>query len=157
MNPEHREILDDILASAEELRRTVAAVPDALLEQRPEPEEWSVKETLVHLRNVLMLAYGLRIRQLLFQDEPTFANYDGEHDLLSASRQQLPVAEILEMIETDHRQTVRLLGSLSEQEWRRQGHHPVLGPMSIEFLAQRIAKHAADHTQQIADTVRALT
>jgi hypothetical protein len=157
MNPEHKEILEDILASAETLRRTVEAIPAALLDRRPQSEEWSVIEILVHVRNVVMLVYGMRIRQLLFQDEPTFANYDEERHLLTASRQQMPVAEILDMIETDHQQTVRLLSTLAEQEWQRQGHHPEFGTMSIEFLAQRFARHATEHTQQIADTFKALT
>jgi hypothetical protein len=152
MNPEHKKILEEIDASAEELRRTVEAIPAALLDQRPQPEEWSVIEILVHVRNVVMLVYGMRIRQLLFQDEPVFANYEEEHHLLSASKNQMSAAEILEMIETDHQQTVRLLKALPEQEWQRQGYHPEFGAMSVEFLARRFIQHAADHTQQIAHT-----
>lgn len=157
MNAKHKEILEDILTSAEALRRTIEGVPVALLDQRPLPEEWSVIEILVHVRNVVMLVYGLRIRQLIYQDELTFINYEEEHHLLSASRQQLPAAELMEMIETDHKQTVRLLSTLGEQEWQRQGHHPDLGAMSIEFLAQQIARHTAEHTQQVTNTLNALT
>lgn len=157
MKPEHKQILENIRTSAEILRQTVEAVPAKLLDRRPAPGEWSVIEILVHVRNTAMLAYGLRIRQLLFQDEPTFANYQEEGHLLTASRNQLPPAELLEMIETDYRQTARLLSALTEQEWGRQGHHPDLGAMSIEFFARRLAEHAAEHTRQIADTAKALT
>lgn len=157
MNPKHREILEDIITATETLRRTVEAIPADLLDQRPDPDEWSVTETLVHIRNVVALVYGMRIRQLLFQDDPTFANYDEERHFLSASRQQLPVAEILDMIETEHQQTVRLLSTLSEEDWQHQGHHAQYGAMSIEFLAQRFARHAAEHTQQIVDTFKALS
>lgn len=157
MNPEHKKILDDIQATAETLRSTFEGIPAALVDQRPAPEEWSVTETLVHMRNVVMLVYGLRLRRLLHEDETTFANYDEGNNLLSASRPQLPAAEIVEMIVTDHQQTVRLLKALPEEDWKREGRHPEFGLMSIEFLARRIALHAGEHVQQIVDTYKALS
>jgi hypothetical protein len=32
----------------------------------------------------------------------------------------------------------------------REGRHPSLGPMSIEFLARRVGEHAEEHAAQIA-------
>jgi hypothetical protein len=32
----------------------------------------------------------------------------------------------------------------------REGRHPSLGPMSIEFLARRVGEHAEEHAAQSA-------
>lgn len=157
MNPEHKEIIEEIQASSEALRRTVEEIPADLLDQRPQPGEWSVLETLVHIRNVAMLAYGLRLRRLLFEDEPAFPDYDEERLPPSVTRPGLPAAEILDMIVADHQNTARLLRALGDGEWERQGHHPISGALTIKFLAQRLAAHANEHIAQIADTYQALT
>jgi hypothetical protein len=154
---EHQEILDEITAATDALRNAVEAVPADLLDKRPEPEEWSVLETLVHVRDVVMLAYGFRIRTLLFQEDPTVPTYSDESNLLAASRQNLSAADLVDMIEVEHRQTVRVLSHLADEAWEREGHHPEFGTMSLKFLANRIALHAADHTQQIIDAHKALS
>lgn len=38
---------------------------------------------------------------------------------------------------------------LPDAEWSRQGHHRLLGRMSIEFLAQRVGEHTKEHAKQI--------
>jgi DinB superfamily len=62
----------------------------------------------------------------------------------------------MRMIVHEHEQIAGLLNGLPEDRWARQGRHPELGAMSVEFLARRVAEHSFEHTQQIADTARAL-
>lgn len=76
MNGKHETAIADILESAEAIRRTVESAPAELLDRRPAEGEWSVAEILVHVRNVVTLAYGLRIRRLFVETEPQFADYD---------------------------------------------------------------------------------
>jgi hypothetical protein len=49
----------------------------------------------------------------------------------------------------------RLLEILPDAEWAREGRHPSLGVMSIEFLARRIGEHAEEHAAQITAATRA--
>jgi hypothetical protein len=62
----------------------------------------------------------------------------------------------MRMIVHEHEQIAGLLNGLPEDRWARQGRHPELGAMSVEFLARHVAEHSFEHTQQIADTARAL-
>lgn len=157
MNPEHSKAIESINASAESLARTVNKIPADKLTPRPAPEEWSVLETLVHIHDVVVLVYGLRLRRLLAETEPTFANYDEEPHRERLMSQSPPAGDLLTVIVEEHQQLGRLLSELPDEEWRREGRHPELGPMSIEFLARRVAEHAVEHEGQIADTVRQLS
>jgi DinB family protein len=156
MSPEHRQLIDHIRASAKELERAVAAVPAGQHDRPPRPGEWSVRETLIHLRNVVLMVQGLRLRRLLFEANPVFADYDEA----TARREDLargePIDDYVRMIVAEHEQTGRLLGVLPDDRWARAGRHPELGPMSIELLARRMGEHTSEHAAQIIATARAL-
>lgn len=60
------------------------------------------------------------------------------------------------MILAELEQMAKLLATLPDDRWQRQGRHPELGPMSIEFLARRVAEHTAEHAAQISAAARAV-
>jgi hypothetical protein len=55
----------------------------------------------------------------------------------------------------EHAQLARLLRTLPDADWSREGRHPSLGAMSIEFFARRVGEHAEEHAAQIAAAARA--
>jgi hypothetical protein len=103
-----------------------------------------------------MLAYGLRIRRLLYEEDPLFADYDEALFRVEDLRRDESVDDLVGMIAREHEQIAALLDGLPDDRWARQGRHPDLGPMSIELLARRAAEHALEHTQQISEIARAL-
>ena len=157
MSGKHEITIANILESAEALRRTVEMAPADLLDRRPAEGEWSVSEILAHVRNVVMLAYGQRIRRLFVESEPQFVDYDEGRYLRSADWRPLQARESLDMILAEHRQIAALLGTLPGEAWSRAGYHPESGALTIEYLAQRIAEHAEEHQRQIAETLRLLS
>ena len=156
MTPEHQGLITRIRSSAEALKRTVEAVPFGQQARRPLEGEWSVQETITHLRNAVIMVHGLRIRRLHYEVEPIFADYDEEAYRRASLRQPEQISDLLQMILAEHEQIAGLLSRLPDGQWQRQGRHPELGPMSIEFLAQRTAEHAEEHTAQIANIVKML-
>jgi len=156
MNAEHRALVDRIRSSAAALAGAVAAVPPARHATPPREGEWSIQETLIHLRNVVLMVQGLRIRRLLYEPEPVFADYDEAAFRREDLARREPAADLVRMIVAEHEQIAALLGGLLDDRWARQGRHPELGPMSIAFLARRMGEHTEEHTRQIADTARLL-
>jgi hypothetical protein len=150
MTPEHREIVEQIHSSAAVLRRAVEAAPPGRLTHAPSEGEWSALETLTHVRDVIVHVYGLRIRRLLYEDDPVFADFDEEGYRRASLARGETAGALLETIAGEHEQTARLLAALPDSEWARQGRHPVFGVVSIEFLARRIGEHAVEHAAQIA-------
>ena len=150
MTPEHREIVEQIHSSAAVLRRAVEAAPPGRLTRTPSEGEWSALETLTHVRDVIVHVYGLRIRRLLYEEEPVFADFDEESYRRASLARDETARALLETIAGEHEQTARLLTALPDADWARQGRHPVFGIVSIEFLARRIGEHAVEHAAQIA-------
>jgi len=156
MSPDHRAILERIRSVPAALRQALATVRPGAQDRPPRPGEWSVRETLVHLRNGVLIVHGLRIRRLLYEADPVFADYDEAIFRREDLQRQEPLDVLVGMIVREHEQIADLLDGLPDDRWARQGRHPELGLMSVEFLARRVAEHALEHTQQIAETARAL-
>jgi len=155
MSPEHRAILERMRSSAGVVQRAVEAAPPGRFGLPPREGEWSALETLTHLRDVVVHVYGLRIRRLLYEDAPVFADFDEEGYRRASLARGEAVGGLLDTIVAEHEQLARLLQTLPDADWSRQGRHPSLGIMSIEFLARRVGEHAEEDAAQIAEAAQA--
>jgi hypothetical protein len=151
LSPEHRAILDRMRSSARVVRDAVEATPPGQFGQPPREGAWSALETLTHLRDVVVHVDGLRIRRLLYEDAPVFADFDEEGYRRASLARGEAIVDLLDTIVAEHEQLARLLQTLPDTDWSRQGRHPSLGVMSIEFLARRVGEHAEEHAAQIAE------
>jgi hypothetical protein len=133
----------------------VAGVPPDRLARAPRPGEWSALETLIHLRDVAVHVYGLRIRRLLGEAAPVFPDFDGDRHRRASLARGEAAATLLDTLVAEHEQLARLLDGLPDADWAREGRHPTRGAMSIGFLAGRVSEHAEEHAAQIADALRA--
>jgi hypothetical protein len=154
MTPEHRGLIERIRSSAVVVRRAVEAAPPARFGVAPRAGEWSALETLTHLRDVVVHVYGLRIRRLLYEDAPVFADFDEEGYRRASLVRGEAIGDLLDTIVAEHEQLARLLQGLPDADWSRQGRHPSLGVMSIEFFAARVGAHTEEHAAQIAEAAR---
>lgn len=154
MTPEHRALMDRIRSSAAVVRRAVEAAPPGRFGVAPRAGEWSALETLTHLRDVVVHVYGLRIRRLLYEDAPVFADFDEEGYRPASLARGETIEYLLDTIVGEHEQLARLLQGLPDADWSRQGRHPQFGVMSIEFLARRVGEHAEEHAAQISEATR---
>ena len=154
MTPEHRALIERIRSSAGVVRRAVEGAPPARFGVAPQPGEWSAMETLTHLRDVVVHVYGLRIRRLLYEDAPVFADFDEEGYRRASLARGEAVGDLLETIVAEHEQLARLLQSVPDADWAREGRHPAFGVMSIEVLARRVGEHAEEHAAQLAEAAR---
>jgi hypothetical protein len=149
MSPAHRAILDRMRSSIAVVRRAVDVAQRGRFAEPPREGEWSALETLIHLRHVVVHVYGLRIRRLLYEDEPLFADFDEERFRRDSLGRGESARSLVDTIVGEHEQLARLLETLPDADWARGGRHPTLGPVTIEFLARRVSEHAEEHAAQI--------
>jgi hypothetical protein len=154
VTPAHRALLDRMRATTAVVRSAVEEAKRGRLTQPPRAGEWSALETLTHVRDVIVHVYGLRIRRLLYEDAPVFADFDEEGYRRASLDRRESAEHLLDTIVAEHEQLARLLETLPDDEWGRAGRHPALGTMSIEFLARRVGEHAEEHAAQITTAAR---
>src|SRR3972149_6899712 len=145
-SPEHQQIIDRIRTSAGGVGRGGARLPAGKQAVPPREGEWSAIETLIHLRNAVVMVHGLRIRRLFYETDPVFADYNEPAHRQASLERGEAVADLVETVVAEHQQLARLLATLPDEKWGREGRHPELGPMSIGVLARPVAEHAEEHT-----------
>ena len=126
MSPDHRAILDRIRSAPAALREALAKVRAGVHDRPPRPGEWSIRETLIHTRNSTVMVYGLRIRRLLYEADPVFADYDEATFRREDLQRGESVDDLVRMIVREHEQIAGLLDGLPDDRWARQGRHPEL-------------------------------
>jgi hypothetical protein len=147
-------LIERIRSSTTVVRRAVETSPPGRFGVAPKAGEWSALETLTHLRDVVVHVYGLRIRRLLYEDAPVFADFDEEGYRRASLARGEAIGDLLDTVVAEHEQLARLLQTLPDADWSREGHHPSFGVMSIEFLARRVGEHAEEHAAQIVEAAR---
>lgn len=137
--------LNDAVGQVRELTQTV---PGEVLSTPPGSGEWSVHQSLMHLADTEMV-YGVRIRMIVTQDRPTIVGYDQDAwgsrfvDLDESGQQTFLRWRIL------REANLRLLRSLSEDEWSRVGNHSERGEESIRYMVSLLAGHDRAHLDQM--------
>ncbi|MCU0497862.1 MAG: DinB family protein [Anaerolineae bacterium] len=115
------------------------------------PGEWSVLQIIHHVADSHINAM-LRFKKPLTEDRPNLPNYDQDAFALLGDY-DAPISWTLQILEGIHARLVRLLESLSEEQWQRTGLHPSWGEVTVEELAQRYADHGDNHIEQIQRTL----
>src|SRR5262245_40642166 len=116
MSSEHRALLERMRSSAGVVRRAVESATPDVFARPPKAGEWSALETLIHLRDVIVHVYGLRIRRLLYEDGPVFADFDEETYRRASLARGETMASLLETVVAEHEQLARLLATLPDAE-----------------------------------------
>jgi hypothetical protein len=78
-------------------------------------------EALTHLCQVVVHVYGTRIRRLIYETAPAFVDFDEVSFRRASLARGDTQAALLETIVTEHLQLARLLETLPDAEWSREG------------------------------------
>lgn len=136
------------------LRATLAGLPDAAIDFRPGPDEWSAREVLAHLVHS-EIVYGYRYRAILGEPGGPIAGYDQEAWTTALPERAWGIDDLLGYLEALKAVNVRLLEATTAEERARWGVHAERGRESLAALIGAIAGHDLLHEAQIAANLAA--
>ncbi len=119
------------------------------------PGEWTIAQVVHHLADAHMHAYA-RFKHIQVEDYPTFKPYEQTDWAETAEACDANIADSLAILRGLHQRWTRLMESLTEEQWARQGLHPDLGAISAEGLLIGYVNHSQNHLLQIGKTAEAL-
>ena len=129
------------------LRGAVSGLSDAQLNTAYRDGGWTVRQVVHHVADSHMNAL-VRVKLALTEDWPTVKPYD-EAAWATLGDMAMPVGDSLNIIEGLHARWVKLLQSLSNEQWQRGYHHPESGRQTIEFATMLYEWHSLHHTAHI--------
>ncbi|MGA9808419.1 MAG: DinB family protein [Candidatus Sulfotelmatobacter sp.] len=118
------------------------------LGRRPAPDKWSIVEILAHLGED-ELSSSWRYRQMIEHDGVTLYGFDQELWARLGNYAMWNASEALELFRLLREANLRMLHTLSPEQWERSGSHVERGTLTVRELARHMAAHDINHTKQI--------
>lgn len=140
--------IEAIAQAPANLRAAVKGLSSEQLDTPYRPEGWTVRQVVHHVPDSHMNAY-VRYKLALTEEEPTIKPYAEDRWAKLADTQATPVETSLALLESLHDRWVRLLRSLTAEDWRRSFRHPELGLVSLEKNLALYAWHGRHHVAHI--------
>jgi hypothetical protein len=142
--------LNDIAQAPANLRAAVQGLSVAQLDTPYRPGGWTVRQVVHHVPDSHLNSY-VRFKLALTEDEPTIKPYAEDRWAELADTKATPIEVSLTLLESLHDRWVRLLRSLSPEEWKRTFRHPDLGAMNLEKTLALYAWHGRHHVAHVTE------
>jgi uncharacterized damage-inducible protein DinB len=142
--------LDEIAQTPSKLRSAVKDLSDAQLDTPYRDGGWTVRQVVHHVPDSHLNSY-VRFKLALTEDEPTIKTYAENRWAELADTKATPIVVSLTMLDALHDRWIRLLRSLSAEEWKRTLRHPDMGVMTLEKTLALYAWHGKHHVAHITE------
>src|SRR5579862_7569743 len=142
--------LDEIACTPAKLRAAVKGMSETQLDTPYRFGGWTIRQVIHHVPDSHLNAY-IRFKLALTEDDPTIKPYAEDRWAELADSKATPVEVSLALLDSLHDRWVRLLRSLTEEEWKRTFQHPELGPMTLEKTLALYAWHGKHHVAHITE------
>jgi hypothetical protein len=119
----------------------------SLLDRRPAPDSWCAAEILHHVADA-EVQQTVRLRRMLVEVHPTWLAWDGAAYAATLGYDVRPAADALTLILSIRHVNVRLLATLSPEQWLRTAVHPDSGVVDVAGWVEIAADHLKDHVLQ---------
>jgi uncharacterized damage-inducible protein DinB len=143
-----RTSLDQISETPAKLRAAIKGLTEAQIDTPYRPGGWTVRQVIHHMPDSHLNAY-VRFKLALTEDEPTIKPYAEARWAELSDTKSTPVEVSLTLLESLHDRWVRLLRSLTPEDWKRTFRHPEMGPMTLEKTLALYAWHGPHHVAHV--------
>jgi uncharacterized damage-inducible protein DinB len=145
---QQRIFLDQIAETPAKLRSAVSELSETQLDTPYRPGGWTVRQVVHHVPDSHLNSY-VRFKLALTENEPTIKPYAEDRWAELADTKTTPIEVSLTLLESLHDRWVRLLRSLTAEEWKRTFRHPELGAMTLEKALALYAWHGRHHVAHV--------
>jgi hypothetical protein len=150
-NQEQRQkFIKDIEQTPDALRAAVHGLSPQQVETPYRDGGWTVRQVTHHVADSHMNAY-IRFKLALTEDAPTIKPYMEDRWAKLSDVQSTPLEVSLSLLDSLHNRLVRVLRSLSPEDWKRIFNHPEMGEVQLEKSLALYAWHGRHHVAHITD------
>ncbi len=149
-----REIARMLAATQVFLRAELGALPDAVVNWHPGPEEWCVKEALGHIMEAERRGFNGRIREILADDEPELEGWDQVDVQRKRNDCARDLNDLLDEFDRLRADSVELVSELAMPDLYRGGTHPQVGYVRVNDLLHEWISHDRNHVRQMLANVQ---
>jgi len=145
-----------------ELSAAPGRVEDAIRGLTEEQLSWkpteffSIRENVLHLRDIDILGYEKRLRLILTEDYPVLADIDGTKLAIERNYNAQPVGPALDDLKRSRGTSMQRLRGTSIPDLNRRAEMQGFGPIDVHRLLELWIEHDRGHLADMAEARSAL-
>src|SRR5882724_466456 len=147
---QRRKMIAEVADAPRALRAAVAGLSAPQLDTPYRPGGWTVRQVTHHVPDSHMNAY-VRFKLALTEEEPTIRPYEQQLWAELPDTRDTPIAVSLTLLDSLHDRWVRLLRSITPEQWQRKFRHPELGLLTVERNLGLYAWHGKHHVAHVTE------
>jgi hypothetical protein len=137
------------LAAFPALLRELTTAPPELLTKRSASGDFALVENAWHLADLEVEGYGVRLRRLLDETNPSLADFKGDVVARERDYLRLPLAPALDRFERARAENMALIEGASEADRERTGDQEGVGPVTFARVIAMMSEHDASHAHEL--------
>lgn len=145
-----RALIGEIATMPASLRSAVEGLSQAQLDTPYRPGGWTVRQVTHHVPDSHVNAY-VRFKLALTENDPAIKAYEQQLWAELQDTRDTPVEVSLALLDSLHDRWVRLLRSITPEQWKRTFRHPELGSVTLERNLALYAWHGKHHVAHITE------
>jgi hypothetical protein len=145
-----RTMIGEIAETPAKLRAAVKGLSEAQLDTPYRPGGWTVRQVTHHVPDSHMNAY-IRFKWALTETQPAIKAYEQQLWAELPDTKETPIEVSLALLDSLHDRWVRLLRSITPEQWKRTFVHPELGVVILERNLGLYAWHGKHHVAHVTE------
>jgi len=132
-----------------ELEQLVTGLSEGQMRVRRSTDEFSVTESLCHLRDIEIEGYKVRIQRILGEDVPRLPDLDGGRLALERAYNTQSPTQALKDFQDARSENLGVLDQIQKPELAREGNLEGAGTLSLEKLIGLMQEHDEGHLSEL--------
>jgi hypothetical protein len=130
------------------IMQAIENVSDEELNYKPTPEQWSIKQIIIHLGDSETVVIN-RMKRIIAEERPLLATMQQDLWTEKMDYSNLDHVPYLQLFKLLRSTMAEVLHGLSDDVFARIGIHDELGEMTLSDVIQRYTAHVNGHVDQI--------
>ncbi|HUM07179.1 MAG TPA: DinB family protein [Terriglobales bacterium] len=149
------EAIAKLSATPQLLEDAIRGLSEKQLSHKPS-EFFSIRETVLHLRDIEVYGYEKRLRLMLTEDYPVLADIDGAKLAIERDYNLQPVQPALDDMKRSRATSVQRLKGTPPRDLERRAEMQGFGPIDVRRLLEFWMEHDRGHLADLAEMRRAI-
>jgi DinB family protein len=142
-------LLDFLAETPTKLASLTSKLSNEELRWKHSADEFSVLESICHLRDLELLGYTPRITRIISEDGSVLPDFDGARVAAESNYNAEALDLALQAFESARTANVHKLKALEEAQWKREGTLEGVGLVTLEKLAALMREHDEGHLEDL--------
>jgi hypothetical protein len=142
-------VIDLLEQTPERVRSLIAGQSEEALSLKPAPGQFSLRENVLHLRDIDVEGYEQRIVRILSERDPIFPDVNGAALARERNYNAQPVAPALEAFAASRARSIERLRAIAPADLVRTGELEGAGRVTLRELLERWAQHDREHLEEM--------